>query len=397
MEKEQNKNISKLIYKSVVGIITKSELNDLEQWKSEGNNLDVYNRIVDRKIIKHSQEILSGINSEEAISKILAKYEKKRSNRKVIRLYRYAAAILIPAAVIISVFIYNSGQELLSESVYENIKPGEPKAELILSTGELLSLSNKTQDTTILTELTQIKNLSNTLVYRRAEETLKDIPQKLTDAFNTLRIPRGGEYKLELSDGTKVWVNSATELTYPEQFVGDERIVKLNGEAYFEVAENPEKPFIVRLNEMDVEVIGTSFNVMAYNDEDRIETTLIEGMVSITTRADENILLSPNQQAQLNRESNIISKATVDPEKYIAWTNKVFVFDNDPLEKIFHKLSRWYFVEIDYASEDIKDLHFTGYFERYDEIGKILDLISSTNKVRFNVDDHVIRVEYKNN
>ena len=397
MEKEQNKNISKLIYKSVVGIITKSELNDLEQWKSEGNNLDVYNRIVDRKIIKHSQEILSGINSEEAISKILAKYEKKRSNRKVIRLYRYAAAILIPAAVIISVFIYNSGQELLSESVYENIKPGEPKAELILSTGELLSLSNKTQDTTILTELTQIKNLSNTLVYRRAEETLKDIPQKLADAFNTLRIPRGGEYKLELSDGTKVWVNSATELTYPEQFVGDERIVKLNGEAYFEVAENPEKPFIVRLNEMDVEVIGTSFNVMAYNDEDRIETTLIEGMVSITTRADENILLSPNQQAQLNRESNIISKATVDPEKYIAWTNKVFVFDNDPLEKIFHKLSRWYFVEIDYASEDIKDLHFTGYFERYDEIGEILDLISSTNKVRFNVDDHVIRVEYKNN
>ncbi len=386
-------NITVLIYKKITGTLTEEENRELTGWLSEPGNQKVYSNIVSQESIEKSFKTLSLIDTEIALRNVLEKHKKQKTTSSFKRIFRYAAAILLPVSIALGFYLFSGkpGNELAKKSKYENIKPGEPKAELILASGEKLNLSEEKKDTIIKTTASTINNQSNTLIYN--PQVVQ--PEELKEVFHTLRIPRGGEYQLVLSDGTKVWLNSATELVYPEQFISGERIVTLNGEAYFEVAPNQEKPFIVELNNMEVEVLGTSFNIMAYHDEYHVETTLIEGMVSIKNKSEDMISLEPREQALLNKEGNTLSKRVVDAQKYIAWKDEVFIFDNESLESIFRKLSRWYYINIDYTDHDVKNLHFTGYFERYESIGKILDLIESTNKVQFKVTDDEIIVGHK--
>lgn len=193
-------------------------------------------------------------------------------------------------------------------------------------------------------------------------------------------VPRGGEYQLILPDGTKVWLNSDSKLEFPNTFVGDERRVKLAGEAYFEVAKNKAKPFRVEVDRVEVVVLGTSFNIHAYDEA--VKTTLVEGAVKLNV-AGKAYSLSPGFEANVDQGGVKIVKS--DVYEQIAWKDGRFVFREKRLEEVMSILSRWYDFEIFYQNAAVKDLHFTGNIPRHATINEVLKFLERTHLVHFSV------------
>jgi hypothetical protein len=201
-------------------------------------------------------------------------------------------------------------------------------------------------------------------------------------AYNTLTTPRGGQYKLILADGSKVWLNASSSLHFPTAFTGKERNVELTGEAYFEVAKNKEKPFRVNVNGMQVEVLGTHFNVNAYADENSIKTSLLEGSVKIK-RGDVSGLLKPGQQGILESNNNDLRIKEVNMDEVIAWKNGLFQFNGAGIKTIMLEISRWYNVEIVYSGK-VPQRSFVGKISRDAALPDVLKILELSN-VKFNV------------
>ena len=208
---------------------------------------------------------------------------------------------------------------------------------------------------------------------------------------NTLIVPRGGQYTLQLEDGTRIWVNADSRLRYPTRFSGPERIVELSGEAYFEVAKDAKRPFIVRTRGQSVKVYGTSFNVEAYSDEPQERTTLATGSVGVTCGGKE-IRLIPGRQAVADVEAGTMFVRTVDPSVVCSWHTGVLAVENERLENILARLSRWYDVGFIYRNDELRNLHFTGDLERYADFNDILRLIRMTTSVDFIVNGRQVEV-----
>ena len=230
---------------------------------------------------------------------------------------------------------------------------------------------------------TRISTEGNTVRYEAREESE-------TTEMHTLLIPRGGEFHMELADGTQVWLNSESKLTYPARFTGGTREVAMEGEVCFQVAKNEAQPFIVRTGGMAVTVLGTVFNVDAYPDNGRIATTLVEGKVEIQA-GDEKQTLLPDQQAVLEKGKGIEVKK-VYAEDYISWIGGVFHFTEASLEEIMQKLSRWYNFEFFFANADVKDAHFTLNIRRYENVSDILSKIEKTGRAHFNINRRTVVV-----
>ena len=219
-----------------------------------------------------------------------------------------------------------------------------------------------------------------------------DTVQRQKVDTNVLRIPRGGEFTLQLADGTKVYLNSATELRYPVAFVGQDRRVYLRGEAYFEVAKDAEHPFIVIADDVQVKVYGTSFNVNTHS-HDGIRTVLVEGKVGIKGRvSDEEYMMKPNEMAFYNRASCEMEVKEVNPDLYTLWRKGVLVFERESLENIMNTLSLWYDMEIFFQSESVKSLHFSGHMKRYEQIEDILHAITDATGVVFTINGRTVCV-----
>ena len=212
--------------------------------------------------------------------------------------------------------------------------------------------------------------------------------------YNTMEVPRGGEYVLELSDGTRVWLNSQTRLVYPTCFVGSERVIELDGEAYFQVARDSTIPFVVRVGENAVRVYGTSFNVSAYREDANMITTLETGSVGLWVGEKEYRLI-PGDQVDVMVATGVVIKHKVNAEAYCSWRNGTFIFEEERLETILNRLSRWYNVDIFYQNASIKDLHFTGDLGRYEDFMEVLKLIGLTTNVEFIVNERNIIVKHK--
>ena len=209
---------------------------------------------------------------------------------------------------------------------------------------------------------------------------------------NVLRIPKGGEFKLQLADGTRVYLNSATDLRYPVAFTGPERRVYLKGEAYFEVAKDVEHPFIVVTDDVQVRVYGTSFNVNTLG-ADGVRTVLVEGKVGIRGQdLDREYVLKPNELAFYDRNSRDMKIETVDPDLYTLWRKGIFVFERETLENIMNTLSLWYDMEVFFQSESAKQLHFSGHMKRYEQIEDILHAITDATGVVFTINDRTVCV-----
>lgn len=284
---------------------------------------------------------------------------------------RYAAVVAIVAACGIFYFTDLFHTEVMRE--IDMTAFNEPT--LLLEGGDEIDLSE--QSFTMKRDQALIKNdADNLLSYESVNETEKEVTR------NRLIIPRGKTYKLVMEDGTKVWLNSETELSYPSSFSGEKREVTLVGEAYFEVTPNKQKPFLVKTNGMAVRVLGTSFNVCYYKDSENTSTTLVEGSVAVRTADGVEKTMIPSQRLDYNKKSNRVSVEKVDTELYTSWINGVYIFKNAPLEEILEKLQRWYDFSIVYQDETLKHTRFSLTADRKTDIDKLLEVINYTSDVK---------------
>jgi len=261
---------------------------------------------------------------------------------------------------------------LSAKTELKNILPGGNKAILTLADGTVVNLDEAKNG--------QIAN-QNGIVIRKAkngqlEYVINEVQNGALTGSNAISTPRGGQYQVSLPDGTKVWLNAATTLKYPYAFAKNERVVELNGEAYFEVSKDHTRPFRVKTNLQTVEVLGTHFNINAYSNETVVKTTLLEGAVKVSTAAG-NVNLHPGEQAQLNTSNaKLIVDAQIDIDKEMAWKNNIFSFDNEDLKSIMRQVSRWYDVDVVYEGK-ISTEKYEGEIPRNSnlaEVFKILEL-----------------------
>ena len=202
------------------------------------------------------------------------------------------------------------------------------------------------------------------------------------NSFHKLIVPKGGEYTIVLSDGTKVYMNAGSELRYPVNFEKYRREVFLSGEAYFEVAKMTEAPFTVHVGDIDIEVLGTSFNANAYPESSCVLTTLEEGQVQVGNKKQRRVIV-PGEQCSYDKKTKQLKVEMVDTELFTSWRNGYYYFNRTPLETIFGTLSLWYDVEIEYEDSKLKQIRFSGKLKRFEDIEQLLDKFERTKNVSF--------------
>lgn len=294
----------------------------------------------------------------------------------------------------------------------QDVVPGGNKAFLTLADGRKISLTDAENGDLVKQEgLTIKKTADGELVYTVAETAGHGDVASLS-SFNTIETPKGGKYQINLPDGTRVWLNSASSLRYPTRFKENSRIVELSGEAYFEVAKmmtkgngsiNKEKgtrmPFIVKSSRQEVEVLGTHFNINSYDDEAEVKTTLLEGKVKVVSDKNQGpglpheVILNPGEQSQLN--SKVLNVKRVDAEAVLAWKNGDFLFEDEDLKSIMRKVSRWYDVEVIYKGS-FENLRFGGLISRSKHISSVLGIMESTGRIHFVIEGKKVTVLHNN-
>lgn len=336
----------------------------LYQKVSEGNNLELFLQ----KRAEHDYQ---------------AKYEEFRLHaaasrrKKWLRRWRNVAAVLIPVVIVAGVYMLRQADKTIEE---QYIVPGQYQAILTLPGGEVIPLTEGNRDGQLLH--TNAFLSKDTLTYRE-----NSAPGQ--EEYHQITIPRGGEYMLKLADGTQVWLNAETELRYPAAFSEGQRKVFLKGEAYFEVAHDSLHPFVVESGKQRVTVLGTSFGIRAYEETDRVLTTLEAGKVRVDCE-NQSVVLKPGEQACY--KSGQITVGKVNTWEYTAWHKGMFIFTNRPLEEILNTLSRWYNIEVFYSSANLKQICFTGELPRYGDIRELLSQIERLEKVRFNITGRAVTV-----
>jgi len=322
----------------------------------------------------------------ETISPVIAKRQKHIFRRKMLR---YAATILLPFLITGGIYIYTQlqlKQQQYSVATLSKIHPGSTKAVLILNNGDSLLLDTSDNQTIKEKDGTLIEKSDGKLSYLNPanEEMVQPI-------YNTLNIPRGGEYNLVLADGTRVFLNAMSSFKYPVKFSGNNREVELSGEAYFEVKKDAGRPFIVKTAAINIKVLGTSFNLNAYENTEKIVTTLIEGSIKLISHSNgESMLLEPEEQATFHTKDGLTEIERVDVNLYTAWKDGNFIFHDARIEDIMNTLTRWYTVNVLYMNESVKEMRFSGNLSRYDDINQILDIIETTKKIKIEINQNTI-------
>jgi transmembrane sensor len=305
---------------------------------------------------------------------------------------KIAAAVLLVAgfSYIAYTFLSPGKTNVPTTVALQDIAPGGNKAILLLSNGKEVVLSdmqvgNITEDGGVMIK----KSADGQLAYFTNSNTNHQ------NAINTVKTPKGGQYQVILPDGSKVWLNAASSITYPAAFAGNERRVKLTGEGYFEITtilRNKKKvPFIVETGKQKIEVLGTRFNVNAYDDETGIKTTLIEGKVKVTTE-NETVILKPNQEFNLRSEG--ISTKKVDVEPAIDWKNGDFIFADEDIKSIMRKVARWYNVDVIYES-DIPDENLSGQISRDRNLSEVLRMLELSGDTKLRIENGAVHIFYQ--
>ncbi|HEY0669223.1 MAG TPA: FecR domain-containing protein [Sphingobacteriaceae bacterium] len=371
-------DIQKLFVKYKAGLCTEEEKAFLESW---------YLQYEDKELQYLSQNDRNN-DLQEIRESLLYNHKRGRSVPLFLKVAAVAAILLL---VSVEAWILlkkeSSSSQIVKNEIRDDIQPGTNKAVLRLADGSIIDLNgiNKgriANETGIV--ITKVDD--GKLLYTIAGN---NISTSQTLSFNTIETPRGGQYQVELPDGTKVWLNAVSSLRFPTGFPDDERVVQLTGEAYFEVARD-KKPFRVMSNNQKVEVLGTRFNINSYLDNQVVKTTLLEGSVRVSnlTSKSSNLLI-PGQQASVSAHGTKIS--TVDLDESIAWKNGYFIFENEKITSIMKKISRWYDVEVVYEGK-ITDNDFNGSVSRFDNISKVLDVLELTRSVHFKLQGRRITV-----
>lgn len=350
------------------GSISKAEQSEFNHWY---NNLE------------NSLE-LETEESKEAMERRLYESITKKGNISPQRSYRWPRVV---AAASIAILLGISGLYLVtknpkarvSETVSNDIAPGGNNATLTLADGRKITLSDaKNGNLAQLPDVSVVKTSDGNISYQKTPSKELSPPSM---GYNVVNTPLGGQYHLTLSDGTNAWLNAGSSIKYPTSFSGLERKVEITGEVYFEVAHNAAKPFRVVSSGQVVEVLGTHFNINAYSDEKNIRTTLIEGSVRISG-ANQSKTIKPGQEAELSSKG--ISIVRVDTEESVAWKNGYFRFNDEHIESIMRKLSRWYDIEVSFQGP-MSPEGFNGKISRYKNISQALKMLEQTGAVHFEI------------
>jgi len=384
--------ISKLLIKRKLKILTDSEKLELKNF----NKKNSFVKEIKIKKLIDKIDSYSEIDTEKAWEILEAKYQEK--NKKPVFFiskkpwFKYAAAATVISFLAITFFfkhkIFNKSDEIpavIAKNDVKNGRPGTDKATLTLADGSKIALEKGTP--------VQTQNANSNgeeLIYESSKNTSRLV-------YNYLTIPRGGQFVIKLSDGTKVWLNSASQLKFPVAFIeGESRDVELvYGEAYFEVSPSTAHKgahFQVYNKKQKVEVVGTEFNIKAYNDESNIYTTLVNGKVNVET-GNKKLRLVPNQQLNLDLKNNTSTIKTVDTYNEISWKDGVFSFKGKPLKEIMKVISRWYDVDVVFVNKNLETVQFKGSLDKKQSLQEILSIMKSTTIESYEIKEKTLIIK----
>lgn len=384
MELKQLPRIARLLSHRLTDTLSVEEEAEFENWLSaDDRNLQMWKEI-SRKNFYSEKEIQSHLfNALAAFHKVQAKHHRRLFRRRVQRICVGVAAIAVIAFGIIGIKMNFTERAGKSMPVCSQFPAGESRAVLILGDGQRMELNRQMDDSVIIDAGMRLETTGGKVEYRQ-EKT-----QPATLIFNTLEIPRKGEFQLVLADGTKVWLNSESCIRYPVAFAGKERRVYLQGEAYFEVSKNKEIPFIVDMGKAAIQVLGTSFNARAYRDEPRVYATLAEGKIQLEA-GQGSLILQPEEQGVVELASGELTRKKVDIHLYTGWKEGRFIFQEQTLEEMMNTLSRWYDIQVFYENPAVRKVTFSGNLKRYDSFDKIIGMLEMTGMAHFKVNGNTI-------
>lgn len=364
--------IAEKIAARLLSVDTDEDKRALDEWKREApEHADLLNELETPVDFEKNRELLSHFPTEEGWQKMLKLLDQEKRRRiPVGRWMGYAA--LIALAMGISFYFYRMNQSLPVGTVIveRSVPAGKQGARLTLGDGKVVDITPGKQFTLAEIDGTLIRKDSLGINYIQALEMEDSVVN------NQMETLTGMEYSLILADGTQVYLNAESSLKYPAAFRGKQRVVELSGEAFFKVAKDAEHPFIVRMQGVDLEVLGTSFNARSYRNEREVVTTLVEGRILVNGHR-----IVPGEQAVYLKQEGKLSVNSVDVEQYVAWRHGKFVFRNECLEDLMKTLARWYGIEYHFLDERSKGLRIGASFDRYENMSPIIDMLKRTELV----------------
>ncbi|MBS5626374.1 MAG: FecR domain-containing protein [Porphyromonadaceae bacterium] len=369
------------------GELSKEEEKGIEQVLLEVKGMNtLVEELKDKDRIEYEMHIIAKFNTEKALSKLK---NRKQVKRRGILSWIAAASVVVIAGV--SAWILLSQEpDVDNLSVTEKFEPGKAIVTLEMASG--LKYRLDTLSSVVRNNRVNVAFDNNDGVLKiKEQDSLADGATKEI-GYNTVNVPYGGTYTVELCDGTKVYLNSGTTLEFPSRFDGKVRSVILKGEAYFDVARNVSKPFVVEVDEMKVKVLGTSFNVKSYVDEPGVYTTLVEGSVAILRDGQPKKKIKPGEQAYYNKGVGTLSIAEVDVKEFTSWKDGVFYFKDIALEEILRIVSRWYDLEVFYMNQGAKSVIYSGKLPMYSSVEDVLRKFEISGDVRFELKGRTLTV-----
>ncbi|HVU55229.1 MAG TPA: FecR domain-containing protein [Puia sp.] len=369
-------------------MLTSVEQKLIEEWETVYGADPLFR---DRKAVVAELRQLNAYDTQDAVKHIYGKLgmaipSRVRKIGGILKWSVAAAVLLIFAAVKILYFDRShTNQQPVALKPGHTLQPGGNRATLTLADGRVIELDSTHNGQIAVQGQTDIVKEEGRLTYNKKSPTTAEV------LYNSIATPRGGQYALTLADGTKVWLNAASSLRYPTAFAGGARLVELTGEAYFEVTGDKSRPFKVRLNGMDVQVLGTRFDIKGYPGDASIKTTLVDGSVKLSDAAAGEVVLKPGQQGLWSPQQSRFLVRTVNTDMAIAWMKGYFAFDNEPIHDIMKDLARWYNVDVEFRDTAIKK-NFGGTISRYQYAEEVLEMLQLTGSVHFKVKDKKIVV-----
>lgn len=378
--------------------LSEKEKIQLEKWLQEDSSHKDY-------LNKMENEWANDFEYTTNISKIISEFKQFKSTKQyIIRrnrsmlIYKYAASIILFIGISLGIIVVsnnsNKRENIKYTKVQNTIQSGSSKALLYLSDGKEINLGDINNKKIKYKDGNIIIN-EKTLTFEKPISNINNDKNLSLQEFDKIIIPRGGEYKLILSDGTKVWFNSESELRFPQKFSESERRVYMKGEIYFEVTKNKKAPFYVETEHGTVKVYGTKFNITDYSDENLTKVTLAEGSVSFISKFLPEMKIIPGEQISYNKGKKTVVVNKVKLNNILAWKNDKFIFENESLENIMKKLSRWYNLDVIFINEDMKKLSFSGTLDKFDNVESFLKYFEVDTDVRFVIEGSKIIIMRK--
>lgn len=386
---EEVSRISRLICNHIIGTITDEECEELKKWvNANDKNRETFARLIDNVFLEKEYRKVKAVNPERAMRDMqmrikMSQSAEKRKNRRQTAIKHFARTAAAVALLIGGYIIYNNVHEsstttpqVAQVETQNIITHGTTQAVMSFDNGEEIALG------------TDSKKNADLIAKAEKYEDVHDI---------SLKTPRGGEFRITLEDGTEVWLNAESRLDYPETFGDKERRVAVTGEAYFKVAKDAERPFLVETDGQVVKVYGTEFNVHSYKEDAAVATTLVEGSIALQQVGGNGseLRLTPGHQAQFDKSSAATNVRTVDTSVVTSWRSGRFVFEEQNLEQIMQTLSRWYDFEYEFKDEHIAQTMFMGSVPRYGEFSEVLSILEKSGGLKFKQKDKTI-VIFKN-